>query len=1012
MGELPAACSEEAPCAQGQACAALGICVPAGLCAIDAHCPDGAPLCRATGGECVACRGEEDCAPAESCKAGKCQLFEQCLLDGDCPGSRVCQQGGCQPAPGCEGDRFDGLAQAPTLPLWDTTGLLLCDGATDRFQVELPAGVGLQVVARPEPGAQGDLRLDVLSLPAPGRTLGSSDYAWGPERVALPVAAEARTVALVVAGRPGVSIPYRLQIDPLGPEDCAPDTGEGLWNNDTPERATPLPNYATRTLSLCAGDTDWLAVELAVGLRTLVTARSTAGAQDLVLAVYADPLAAPLQETAPGAAPALDYTATSSGRHYVRLTSASDQTAAVELSLQVQAAEDALALACAAPVDLAVDEALALPDAPQINRFQLSCRQGMGADHVLRFELQQPGRVWVDVGGVQMGSALSLRADCVDGPELLCAWMQPGEPSPPVALPPGVYHLLLKTDGPQEPSVHLHMSAGCVADAGCPPGEFCQGALCLAACEDDQQCGPAQTCDGESGRCLEPERCSDDAECVGLRQCDPLGACFMPECQIDADCEGACVDQRCAEGPPVACAADGDCPPSSVCAEAGVCVRTQRCVQDADCGLGAALCHAPSGECRTCIADGDCAPSESCWQGRCSYVGLCDGPDDCPGDRTCDEAGSCVPASCVDDRLEELPQPAPLVARTYTGLVLCDGDQDRYAVRAEPGRGLLATLRHEPAAGDLVLELRSGEGGGELLDVSDGRWGAEVLGVPAAGEAQLLQLVVTGRAGRSVPYTISVTDLAPEQCPPDGQEGPLGNDTLADAAAVGTGTRWLRVCPGDEDWLRVTLPAGARLRARARTQAAVAALALELYGPDEELFASGQHEDLDPEQPALPAAVSLQADATQAGTYSLRVHAPGAVEPIWLLLGLAAEPAPNATVLACEQVPELVVGVPALLPDAISVDRFDTGCALGQGEEHLVTFVLDAPGAVTLQVRGNRNPVGIALRSSCNAPGTEVACGLDMDTPLQNVLLEAGQWTAIVETRGESEPELLLGVVR
>jgi len=958
-------------------------------------------------GQCVGCRADGDCAAAERCKDGECLLFVACLADDDCPGSRLCQQGACVAEPGCEGDRFDDMEAPVTVPLWDTTGLVLCDGTVDRYELELPAGVGVTVMAVPAPGAVGDLRLEVYSTPAPGQGLGNSDHPWGPERVSLPAQDVERTVALVVSGRAGDTTPYSLRLDPLGPDDCAPDAAEGLWDNDEPGRATPLMGSSTRTLRLCGGDVDWLSLELAVGLRARVTARSLAGAQDLTLAAYADPDAEAIQESGPGAGAEVAFTAQTNGAHYLRLASAGDQAATVELSVVVQADDDALALACADPLALTPDAPTPLPPAPNVNRFQLSCRQGMGADHVLSFDLALPGRARFRVDGVQQGSALSVREDCVDGPELLCAALGPDEVSAPVDLLPGTYHVLVKTDGAVAPQVHLDLSAACVADFTCGPGELCQGSLCLPACAGAEDCGPGQSCEAGTGRCLEPDVCAADPECVGLRRCDPQGRCFLPECQVNGDCPAACVDQRCADGPPVECNGDGDCGPGTVCAAAGVCVRTEPCVQDADCGPGAPVCHGPSGECRACVADGDCAAAEQCWQGRCSYLGFCDAPGDCPGDRSC-EAGRCVPAACADDRMESEP-PTTLVARTYTGLVLCDGDLDRYRVQAAAGQGLRITLRHDPAEGDLTLELRTGAGSGELLDSSDGLAGVEVVGVPAAVEAQDLQLYVTGRAGASLQYSLSVTALDPGQCPPDGLEGVLGNDSPERAAKVGTGTRWLRICPDDEDWLELTLTAGARLAARALPDAAAPELEMELHGPEGNLPTVALPEG-EPPEPGAPVALVLQADASTFGPHRLRLHAPAAPAPVWLLLNLTAEAAPDAVSLACEDVPTLLPGESTPLPAAVPVDRFDTDCALGRGEEHLLTFELAEAAAVTLRVWGNRNPIGVALRSSCSSAGTEVACGLDMETPLQDVLLEAGEYTAIVETRGETEPEIILDV--
>ena len=115
-----------------------------------------------------------------------------------------------------------------------------------------------------------------------------------------------------------------------------------------------------------------------------------------------------------------------------------------------------------------------------------------------------------------------------------------------------------------------------------------------------------------------------------------------------------------------------------------------------------------------------------------------------------------MPAACEGDSLDDVPLPRRLRARTYTGLVLCDGSLDLYRVHVPPGEGLHVVLRHPPDAGDLALSLRRTEAPPGLLGESDERLGVEAVELPAAPTGRDVDVAVSGHPGASVPYSLAI----------------------------------------------------------------------------------------------------------------------------------------------------------------------------------------------------------------------------------------------------------------
>ncbi|MBM4321710.1 MAG: hypothetical protein FJ125_17675, partial [Deltaproteobacteria bacterium] len=359
----------------------------------------------------------------------------------------------------------------------------------------------------------------------------------------------------------------------------------------------------------------------------------------------------------------------------------------------------------------------------------------------------------------------------------------------------------------------------CATDGDCLAWRVCEAHVCGPPCAADGDCPAAQSCDQASGHCREPAVCRDDEDCLAGRACEQ-GSCFDSQCGEHADCAiGSCIDRRCGEEPEPACHEALPCPAAGVCLPLGFCAADGPCQADADCPAEAPLCHRRTGRCGYCRDRSDCTPAELCWKGQCRLGARCSADADCPGARRC-RAELCEPAdACPGDRFDGLPEPPLLAARTYTGLLLCDGTEDSYRVAVRAGQGLQIVLRHALATGDLGLILL-GAGGAPVLATSETAYGVERVVVDGRPAAQEVELVVRGRAGFSTGYSLDLRQLEAATCAPDGWEGWTGNDDAAHAAAfgidlppifLGTVSHAARLCPGDEDWYSVDLGAGTEL---------------------------------------------------------------------------------------------------------------------------------------------------------------------------------------------------------
>ena len=674
----------------------------------------------------------------------------------------------------------------------------------------------------------------------------------------------------------------------------------------------------------------------------------------------------------------------------------------LDLTIQAEAAEHAEALACLHALPLVAGQPLPLlPHLPS-GRFRPGCGQGQGSEHVAWFELSRGSLVSLQVVGDRLESTIALRRDCAEpASERAC---NTGEEArlDDLVLEPGAWFVLVATGGGMLPELLLDLREECEADLSCPGGRVCEGGFCREPCLSDEDCQGAQSCNRATGACEEPELCLADQDCLDPRVCE-LGECILSDCEQNDDCEGVCVDRRCAARDPAACGPGATCPGEQVCAPPGACLLDRPCARDEDCPPQTPRCDLFTGSCMVCLQDRECAAAEYCWEGACSFEGSCIEDEDCPGSRLCQEESLCLPAQgCPGDRFDLRPDPVQLVPRTYTSLLLCDGSEDLFRISLPSRRGLVVVLRHPPQEGDLSLALR-GPGGWPLLAHSDLHVGLERACLNPGPEEREVEILVRGRAGFVVSYSLSLELQGPGTCLPDEQEGLMGNDDPAHARPLGRMRSRTTICPGEDDWFSLFLPAGSRLSLDALPDSPAQGLRMTLLGLDGEPMAEARRQEQ---------SLVVEAEIAQTGRYPLWLSSSDPEEQVGLELWPTIEALEDAQELGCNEARTLLPGEPLPLPHTLAADRFQLSCGAGEGADHVLRFELDQASTVSLRVRGDHFGTTLALRQGCEERDSEVACVFAEEPVLQGVLLDAGTWYVVVETGGGIQPELLLTLNR
>jgi len=424
----------------------------------------------------------------------------------------------------------------------------------------------------------------------------------------------------------------------------------------------------------------------------------------------------------------------------------------------------------------------------------------------------------------------------------------------------------------------------CTLDSQCPDNLVCGDGSCVeGVCTRDADCEAGQICLEDRGICVTPE-CITNVDCGPGQYCEPNDKKCKDGCTVAADC-GAneiCNPNTRACESDGGCAGDGDCGDQEICRDSK-CVAVD-CVNDADCPTAGDFCDLPTHKCQAregfCAADADCAGGQKCdtdtnmcvqtgcgtcpagtfcnqqagecWEcardidcgegrlcDRTSHTcddGGCQSDADCAGNQTCNRiSGQCeAPETCQADSFE--PNNAADNARNvgagdFSGLRICDGDEDWFAIDLNAGATLDLQIMFTHASGNLDLELfdpnarRIGVGSSnadnEQIVAGDlafsGTYKIRVFGLDGATNAYALQL--------------AVTDPNASTCTDDGFEPNNDKDTASPIVPQTFDN--LHVCPGDPDWYKIRVNAGERLSVDANfTHSDEGDLDLVVYRPD------------------------------------------------------------------------------------------------------------------------------------------------------------------------------------
>ena len=363
----------------------------------------------------------------------------------------------------------------------------------------------------------------------------------------------------------------------------------------------------------------------------------------------------------------------------------------------------------------------------------------------------------------------------------------------------------------------------CAEGGACPSGSHCepQRNTCVA-CLGDEHCAGGDVC--RDNACVDPNKPEDPNGCTLDPECNPpLTICIEGACTLGCAqpggvlCEdGAVCDTargRCVtiEGP---CTSDPECtPPMTVC-ESGQCIPGCGQVGGVQCP-GGQECNPSTGRCRAggpiCLSDDDCAAPQTI----CNlFSGTCEpgcGTSGCTAPETCDAAtGHCVGnATCAPDRLEpndSRQAPAQINGGAQSGLTLCPGDDDYFAVSLGQGDSVTLTLSFVHGEGNLDLELF--DPAGQVVASARGTTGTETFSYTAAAPGVHVAHVILTRDTGPTPgntYTLETrAQIAP--CPDDRLEE---NDSDLESAFLSPGNQPnLNVCVGDDDFYDVLLQGG------------------------------------------------------------------------------------------------------------------------------------------------------------------------------------------------------------
>lgn len=333
----------------------------------------------------------------------------------------------------------------------------------------------------------------------------------------------------------------------------------------------------------------------------------------------------------------------------------------------------------------------------------------------------------------------------------------------------------------------------CATNEACQAGSWCKQGVCLPRADVNlcptgmnASCPQGERCNTLTTVCEEDLGCSTNDDCTAQEICNTGSRQCVPRCTPDTQATVCGAGERCVAERCVQCTQSSECGVGLICDLAGKCSTAERCYSDRDCTVPLA-CF---------LQTGACLPKRR----------SCTSNDVCPPDQRCDVgAQRCVPRTCQPDRYEpndEQTKAFGVMAGTYRGMTLCNGDQDWFGLQLGRGDLLGVNLDADPfSEGTFSTVIKDGSG----RTVAAGR---------------LLVSYVAPAASR---YYVVVSSIDPFQtfdatfllsrgmpCDDDTNEP---NDALAMPTVLNAQTQIDgKVCQQDNDHFRVAAQAGQGLK--------------------------------------------------------------------------------------------------------------------------------------------------------------------------------------------------------
>ena len=342
-------------------------------------------------------------------------------------------------------------------------------------------------------------------------------------------------------------------------------------------------------------------------------------------------------------------------------------------------------------------------------------------------------------------------------------------------------------------TLRMGWGSACTVNGDCQAGAWCKQGLCVDRSEvslcpggTKAECPQGLRCNTINTVCEEDLGCADDFDCgagelcnVGSRQC-------VPRCTVDTQSQVCGANEKCVKERCVQCAGDADCGAGLKCDAAGKCSAGSRCYSDRDCKVPL-VCF---------VATGACLPKAP----------PCISNDSCPTDFRCDVGkGKCVPKNCQADRYEPnnaQAQAFGVAALAYRDLTLCPGDTDWFSITLGRGDQLGINIDADPFSESSFSTVVKDDTGRVLSA------GKLLTSYVASAPAKYFVVVSTTDAFQSYDATFLLSRGVP--CDDDAREP---NDSAAQATALNTASSIDgAICPQDQDWFSVNVPASKSLK--------------------------------------------------------------------------------------------------------------------------------------------------------------------------------------------------------